>query len=87
MDKEALTKAVDSALEYNYEFFDDAMSHLFNQELLSKLDAQIGLIKNAIYNYDDMTFNKEDYDITDPNKDEFRPKLGDKLSDKEEEEI
>ena len=85
MDKEALTKAVDSALEYNYEFFDDAMSHLLNQELLSKLDTQLHLVKNAIYNYDDMVFNKEDYDITDPNKDELRPKLGDKVPPKEEE--
>ena len=85
MDKKALTKAIDSALEYNYEFFEDAMSHLFNQNLLSLLDAQIHQIKNAIYNYGDMVFNKEDYDITDPNKDEFRPKLGDKVPPKEEE--
>ncbi len=85
MDKEALTQAVDSALNYDYTFFDDAMSRLFNQELLNTLDAQIHLIKNAIYNYDDMVFNKEDYSITDPNKDELIPKLGDKVSSKEEE--
>ncbi len=80
MDKEALTQAVDSALNYDYTFFDDAISRLVNQELLSKLDTQIHLVHSGIYNYDDLVLRKDDPFITDPYKDKL-------LIYKDEEEI
>lgn len=69
---------IDSALNNDFEFFNQNFNELINQDLLQKVSSEISKIKDFIYDFQDMKDAMADYQQDNPTRDDIVGNVSDK---------